>query len=102
MRTVATEVLMQRGVVESVGTGTGGSRVTLGVHVVRGELVVAKKVLMNAHEATSLEVKAAKQATVREVKEAKQAASQEVKEVKAELMVLAMSQAESKQEMKET
>ena len=73
LRAVATEALLERGGVESVGTV--GSKVTLGM--VQRELDEVKKVLVHAQEATK-------------------------QEVKAELMVLAMAQDETKQEMKET
>ena len=73
LRAVATEALLERGGVESVGTA--GSKVTLGM--VQRELDEVKKVLVHAQEATK-------------------------QEVKAELMVLAMAQDETKQEMKET
>ena len=73
LRAVATEALLERGGVESVGTA--GSKVTLGM--VQRELDEVKKVLVHAQEATK-------------------------QELKAELMVLAMAHDETKQEMKET
>jgi hypothetical protein len=95
LRAVATEALLERGGVESVGTT--GSKVTLGM--VQRELDEVKKVLVHAQEVTKQELKAelhkSHKATKQEVKES-------TREVNAELTVLAMAQDETKQEMKET
>ena len=95
LRAVATEALLERGGVESVGTA--GSKVTLGM--VQRELDEVKKVLVHAQEATKQELKAE---LLKSHKASKQEAKGSTREVNAELMVLAMAQDETKQEMKET
>ena len=76
---VATEMMMQRGVVESAGGGGTSLKESLGM--VRTELQEAKQLLAQAQEETKEELK-------QEMEEVKH----EMREVKQELAVLAVAQ----------
>ena len=84
LRAVATETLLQRGVVETVSAA--GGKATIGL--LRDELQSMKQLLAKVQE---------EQATTWEVQEAKEETTKELRQAKTELAVLAAGQEEANQ-----
>jgi chromosome segregation ATPase len=106
LRGVATEALLQRGGVERMSAGAGGSKATLGL--LRGELEQVKQLLTTSLGENKQELKQEVQDTKKEVQDTKKELKQEVQDttrvvqdMKQELAVQAAVQDETKREVHE-
>jgi chromosome segregation ATPase len=95
MRAAAMEALLQRGGLESVGTG--GSKATIGV--LRAELEQVKQVLAKGQEEMTDRIEVLAKETKEGVLAEVQKTKQEVQESKQELTVLSAVQEETKKEV---
>jgi uncharacterized coiled-coil DUF342 family protein len=97
LRGVATEALLQRGGVERVSAGAGGSKATLGL--LRGELEQVEHLLATSLGDTKQELQKEAQDTKKEVHDSKEELKKEVQDMKKEVQD---TKQELKQEAKDT